>query len=311
MGSSFGWSAEEPAAPRRSVAPQAAYQSPIKMAPAPQTYSSPQQQQQPQHFQQGSNPIGSPYGDDRGNNGGFGDTGHSSIRLHAPSGGNNSMGTSFGWAGSEGAQARSSPPSRSQDSQAGVQTSSSMKLAIGSQVMYKQMGKAGTESAAVIVDIEPAGSRKDNYRIRFEDGRERNTGEDKLTLVYGGAVEQATRGMAGMGFASDQENMPPAQGYSGPNVNSGGDPYGASAEKPHVTGGQPQLRSVEGASVGELQIGQSMMYRQTVNSEPQEVTVTNVELPSSNGFMRTKTFYQVQFNDGKTRETTIDKLKHN
>jgi len=62
MGSSFGWGAEEPAAPRRSVAPQAVYQSPIKMAPAPQTYSSQQQQQQqqPQHFQQDSNPIGSP-----------------------------------------------------------------------------------------------------------------------------------------------------------------------------------------------------------------------------------------------------------
>eukprot|EP00277_Geminigera_cryophila_P008052 CAMPEP_0179433830 /NCGR_PEP_ID=MMETSP0799-20121207/18173_1 /TAXON_ID=46947 /ORGANISM="Geminigera cryophila, Strain CCMP2564" /LENGTH=275 /DNA_ID=CAMNT_0021212059 /DNA_START=237 /DNA_END=1064 /DNA_ORIENTATION=+ len=273
------------------------------MAAAPQAYSSPQQQ--PQHFQQSSAAIGSPYGETQGNSG-FGDTGHSSIRLHAPSGGNNSMGSSFGW--DEGAQApRSSPPSRMQE-QAGVQTSSSMKLAIGSQVMYKQMGKAGTESKAVVIDIEPVGSRKDNYRIRFEDGRERNTGEDKLTIVPGVALDQATRGMAGMGF-SDQENMPPAQGYQG-NVYAGDPVY--SAEKQFVAGGQPQqpqLRSVEGAAVGELQIGQAMMYRQTTSSEPQEVIVLNVELPSSNGFMRTKTFYQVQFSDGRTRETTIDKLK--
>ena len=33
---------------------------------------------------------------------------------------------------------------------------------------------------------EPVGSRKDNYRIRFEDGRERNTSEDKLTVTCGG-----------------------------------------------------------------------------------------------------------------------------
>ena len=44
-------------------------------------------------------------------------------------------------------------------------------------------GKAGTESLAVIVDIEAVGSRKDNYRIRFEDGRERNVSEDKLKAV--------------------------------------------------------------------------------------------------------------------------------
>jgi len=109
MGSSFGWGAEEPAAPVRGRA-TSVYVSPIKMAAAPQAYSSPQQQ--PQHFQQSSAAIGSPYGETQGNSG-FGDTGHSSIRLHAPSGGNNSMGSSFGW--DEGAQApRSSPPSRMQ-----------------------------------------------------------------------------------------------------------------------------------------------------------------------------------------------------
>jgi hypothetical protein len=38
--------------------------------------------------------------------------------------------------------------------------------------------------------------------------------------------------------------------------------------------------------------------------------VVAVELPSSNGAMRTKTFYCIKFTDGRTRETTIDKLKH-
>jgi len=68
------------------------------------------------------------------------------------------------------------------------------------------------------------------------------------------------------------------------------------------------LKAVEGAGVGELQIGQKMKYRQTKASEPEEVTVVSVELPSSNGFMRTKTFFQIRFDDGRTRETTIDKL---
>jgi len=234
---------------------------------------------------------------------GFGDTGSSSIRLHAKSGGGNSMGSGFGWDQPESV-AHSAPPIRSQESRAGVQTSSSMSLVVGAQVSYRQMGKAGTETLAVIVDIEPVGSRKDNYRIRFEDGRERNTGEDKLTLVAGsgGGGGQMSQNMAGMEVG--QENMPPAQGYSG-----GGDMYG-SPEKPQFAGGQEQqLRSVEGAAVGELQIGQKMMYRQTARSEPEEVTVTAVELPSSNGFMRTKTFYMVMFSDGRSRETTIDKLK--
>lgn len=316
MGTSFGWG-DEPAAPVSSRAANNGYnESPIKMAPNPaHAYSSPQKQHQ---FEQSSSAIGSPYGQDRANNAGFGDTGNSSIRLHAPSGGGNAMGTSFGWDGAAGggSPSVSTPSSRNQtrDQPRAVQTSSSMKLAVGTHVLYKQIGKSGVESPAVIIDIEPVGSRKDNYRIRFEDGRERNTGEDKLTAIsggYGGDVEETTRGMAGMGF--DQENRPPAQLYDDrpPAQGYGGAPqgYGGSPEKAY--GGQQQLRSVEGASVGELQIGQQMMYRQTVRSEPEQVTVMAVELPSSNGFMRTKTFYQVQFSDGRVRETTIDKLKNN
>ena len=48
---------------------------------------------------------------------------------------------------------------------------------------YKQIGKAGIQSAAVIVEIEPAAARRDNYRIRFEDGRERNTTIDRLSFA--------------------------------------------------------------------------------------------------------------------------------
>lgn len=53
------------------------------------------------------------------------------------------------------------------------------------------------------MDIEPVGSRKDNYRIRFEDGRERNVSEDKLKVVENGD-NQMYEGVAKMGF--DQEN---------------------------------------------------------------------------------------------------------
>lgn len=166
MGTSFGWGPEEPSAPvgrGRTQAGNNGYtDSPIKMAPnAAQIYSSPQKQHQ---FEQSSAAISSPYGQDRPNNQGFGDTGNSSIRLHAPSGGGNAMGTSFGWdgPGGGGSPSVSTPSSRNQtrdQPRVGVQTSSSMKLDVGTHVLYKQIGKSGVESPAVIIDIEPVGSR--------------------------------------------------------------------------------------------------------------------------------------------------------
>jgi hypothetical protein len=121
---------------------------------------------------------------------GFGDTGSSSVRLHAPAGGANAMGSSFGWGEENMAPAT---PSRPKDAyaehmlaQAGAgvsQSASSQQFAVGSQVIYTQIGKAKLESLAVIVGIEPAATRKDNYRIQFEDGRERNTSEDRLVPV--------------------------------------------------------------------------------------------------------------------------------
>jgi hypothetical protein len=160
MGTSFGWG-DEPAAPVSRAANNGYNESPIKMAPNPaHAYSSPQKQHQ---FEQSSSAIGSPYGQDRANNAGFGDTGNSSIRLHAPSGGGNAMGTSFGWDGAAGggSPSVSTPSSRNQtrDQPRAVQTSSSMKLAVGTHVLYKQIGKSGVESPAVIIDIEPVGSR--------------------------------------------------------------------------------------------------------------------------------------------------------
>ena len=56
-------------------------------------------------------------------------------------------------------------------------------MSVAVQVIYTQIGKAKLESLAVIVAIEPAATRKDNYRIQFEDGRERNTSEDRLAVV--------------------------------------------------------------------------------------------------------------------------------
>jgi len=130
------------------------------MPPASQAFSPPQQQ-----FQQSSSAIGSP-------SGGFGDTGNSSVRVSNPSGGRNAMGSSFGWAGeSSGMPAAFAPPSRNQPLQPTasshmpdhMQTTSSMKLAIGAQVLYRQMGKMGMECDAVIIDIEPVGSRFQSF----------------------------------------------------------------------------------------------------------------------------------------------------
>lgn len=97
------------------------------------------------------------------------------------------MGSSFGWGEENQAPAT---PNRPKDAYAehmlaqagsGVSPSaSSQQFAVGSQVVYTQIGKAKLESLAVIVGIEPAATRKDNYRIQFEDGRERNTSEDRL-----------------------------------------------------------------------------------------------------------------------------------
>eukprot|EP00918_Siedleckia_nematoides_P069791 GHVU01152178.1.p1 GENE.GHVU01152178.1~~GHVU01152178.1.p1 ORF type:complete len:325 (+),score=49.67 GHVU01152178.1:56-1030(+) len=292
MGTSFGWDTAEPVAPERRGRAGAGGnghgESPIKMAQ--QAFSPP-----PPAMQQPT---------------GFGDTGSSSIRMSGARG--NAMGSSYGWDVPQGqTPSRSSPPSRNLEPRSNVQTASSSKLGVGTSVVYKQMGKAGTESLAVIVDIEPVGSRKDNYRIRFEDGRERNTSEDKLTATSGG-VGDMTQGMGQMHFEQEstaqmryeQENMPP-RGYTDANLAGAYSDSlltGKGAQETH------NLRAVEGAGIGELQIGQRMMYRQTARSEPEECTVLAVELPSANGHMRTKTFYQIKFQDGRTRETTIDKL---
>lgn len=69
------------------------------------------------------------------------------------------------------------------DAAGAPKTAFSRQLQVGSHVTYKQVGKAGIQSAAVIVEIEPAAARRDNYRIRFEDGRERNTTIDRLSFA--------------------------------------------------------------------------------------------------------------------------------
>lgn len=153
MGTGFGWADPEPVCS-------------VKPAPAPVSESP--CKQNVQNISERSSPASGR---------GFGDTGSSSIRLHAPSGGANSMGTSFGW----------DEPQLARPALAAVASSSST-LAVGTRVIYTQMGKAHTELDAEIVEIEPVGGRKDNIRIRFADGRERNTSADKLKAV---AIEEA------------------------------------------------------------------------------------------------------------------------
>ena len=120
---------------------------------------------------------------------GFGDTGGSSIRLRASPGGGNAMGSGFSWSDEPAPKDRRRSADTyveymSEQKGSGLpQTARSMELQVGSQVIYKQMGKAGIESVAVIVEVENAAVRKDNYRIRFEDGRERNTSQDRITIM--------------------------------------------------------------------------------------------------------------------------------
>ena len=83
---------------------------------------------------------------------GFGDNGSSSIRMSGARG--NAMGSSYRWDAPMGqTPSRLSPPSRNLEPRSNVQTASSSKLGVGTSVVYKQMGKAGTESLAVIVDM--------------------------------------------------------------------------------------------------------------------------------------------------------------
>jgi len=192
---SIGWGAEP--APRRVAAAQLqSSQGPVysaggayQPAPAygrehaPSDYAPPVSSAQ-HAAEKGLQPA-SPAYDNRG----FGDSGASSVRVRAPAGGRNSMGSGFGW--SDEAPVEPNTPGRAKDayaehmhSQKGdgpPATAASMSFGVGSQVIYRQIGKAGIESIAVIVHIEPAASRKDNIRIQFQDGRERNTTEDRLT----------------------------------------------------------------------------------------------------------------------------------
>eukprot|EP00960_Hanusia_phi_P055883 763088-Hanusia_phi.AAC.7 len=151
---------------------------------------------------------------------------------------------------------------------------------------------SNAESFAQIVAIEPIGSRssqicvevwliscyrKDNYRIRFEDGRERNTTVDKLRLVQ--EEEPAVDGMQRMNV--QDENLPPADTSS---------PFRKADFQDKRIGDGVKNQAVQGAGIGELSIGQKVLYKQTPRSDAEEVVVVDVELPCHNGSMRTKTF---------------------
>jgi len=75
---------------------------------------------------------------------GFGDSGSSCVRLHAPAGGRNAMGTGFSW-GEEPVSPRSARGKAQLP-----QTAVSQSLGVGSQVVYKQIGKAGIEVPACV-----------------------------------------------------------------------------------------------------------------------------------------------------------------
>uniref|UniRef100_A0A6U5Z1R8 Uncharacterized protein n=1 Tax=Guillardia theta TaxID=55529 RepID=A0A6U5Z1R8_GUITH len=254
---SFGWGQEnEP--PRVAMSPPKSIATPPKAVQA----ASPQ-------------PTESP-GEDRK---GFGDTGHSCVRLHAPAGGSNALGTSFAWAEPEG----KAPPQPAEHVHKQSMPSAkvvSNVMQVGSTVIYRQLG-SNAESVAQIVEIEPVGSRKDNYKIRFEDGRERNTTVDKLRLVQ--EEEAPEEGMERMNV--QDENVPPAETSS---------PFRKTDFQDKRIGDGVKVQAVQGAGVGELSIGQKVLYKQTPRSDPEEVVVVDVELPGHNGSMRTKTYYHIQ-----------------
>lgn len=109
------------------------------------------------------------------------------------------MGTSFGWDSEpihkspalikQTQEANSLAPSTIPPTSASIRPppagvpASPSTLAVGTRVIYTQMGNARTELDAEVVEIEEVGSRRDNIRIRFMDGRERNTSADKLKVV--------------------------------------------------------------------------------------------------------------------------------
>lgn len=99
---------------------------------------------------------------------GFGDSGRACIRLDSANR-TNAMGNGFGWedqshaprsmqATHEDAYARHLQSQG--DAGTPPHTTASLSLSVGAMVTYKQIGKAGIESQAVIVDILPAASRK-------------------------------------------------------------------------------------------------------------------------------------------------------
>jgi len=101
---------------------------------------------------------------------------------------------------------------------------------------------------------------------------------------------------------------PPSAPRSPAQQQQGGSPLGKGEFQENKIGSQVGLTVVKGSSAGELALGQSILYRQSPNSDEVLCTVVDIELPSTNGAMRTKTFYKVQFEDGRTRQTTRDKL---
>jgi len=191
----------------------------------------PQQQQQQQQYSP-SEIQNIPPSPER-HSGGFGDTGRSSIRLHSSAGGQNSMGTSFGWGDAE----------------------------------------------------ENQRHHKEAHQL---EGRNNQQQQMHQPSPFGGPSAGAV-----------QAGSPPRMAPGTP---------GRRSEFQENRIGSQVLTVVKGSAAGELALGQKVHYKQTPRSEEAECTIVDIELPSTNGAMRTKTYYKVEFEDGRTRQTTRDKL---
>lgn len=361
------------------------------------------------------------------------------------------MGTSFGWGddsapvsnsitgGSRGRSAASNAPYATQHAVPAAVGCSVADLVPGATVMYS-IKPGADEVEAIVVEIESAQGRRDNIRVRFNDGRERQTSEIRLRVVALPQAEPMDENRAPEPFYEDyrdeqqqqqtmhyseagpeygaplqeqqqpyQANQQPASPQMAPQkimtpqaspariqqqqrhspahnasyenagherVSTGfGDSGHASVKITHLPGGacamgssfgwgddrpstskkgdfvdnrigaglldnrigagvpamaspirspgkrqdfaetrigagveQMALKPVKGAGTGELAVGQIVLYKQTPRSEAVPVKVVDVELPSTNGAMRTKTYYNVCFEDGRMRQTTIANL---
>jgi len=219
--------------------------------------------------------------------GGFGDTGRSSIRIHSTPGG-----------------AGAPPPTERYSTGFGDTGRSSIR--IDSNGGGNSMGSSfgwGTEQETVNQRQRTPPQHQQQQQQQYHDQHQHQ---------YPGQHQNQQQQQQYQQQSQQYEYSAPSP-YGG-NQSLYGEQVGESPRskkgefQENRIGSQVPLQVVQGSSTGELAIGQAVMYKQTSNSDPVVCTIVDLELPSTNGAMRTKTYYTVEFEDGRSRQTTREKL---